>query len=203
MMTLPFSHDAFLDVFGAYNTIFWPAEILLWIATAAVVLGWIVRRYAAGTTVFALLAAHWIWSGIGYHWLFFRAINPAASVFAAGFVLQGALFAWLAAAARGHVRFGIDLRGVSGAALAAYGLVYPALGLLFGLQYPRVPVFAVPCPTTLITAGLLLNATEIPRWTGVIPLLWAIIGSTAAFALGIRADVALVAAAAALLVSLR
>ncbi len=37
-MNLPFSHDAFLDVFGAYNTALWPAVVALWLATAAAVL---------------------------------------------------------------------------------------------------------------------------------------------------------------------
>jgi hypothetical protein len=29
-MKLPFSHDAFLDVFGNDNTAFWPAVEVLW-----------------------------------------------------------------------------------------------------------------------------------------------------------------------------
>jgi len=36
-MNLPFSHDAFLDVFGAYNAAVWPAVMLLWLVTAGVV----------------------------------------------------------------------------------------------------------------------------------------------------------------------
>jgi hypothetical protein len=58
-----------------------------------------------------------------------------------------------------------------------------------------MPVFAVPCPTTLFTAGLLLNSAGLPRLASVIPLLWAILGGSAASALGIRADLALVVAA--------
>ncbi len=203
MLTLPFSHDAFLDVFGAYNTVFWPAAALLWLATAAVVLAWLVTRRVDGRTAFAVLAvlaAHWIWSGVAYHWVFFRAINPAAVVFAAAFVLEGAIFVWLAAAGRGRIRLGLDLRGVSGAVLAIYALLYPLLGLAFGLEYPRMPVFAVPCPTALVTAGLLINAIDVPRFAYVIPILWAIVGSSAAFALGIRADLALVAAGVAMTV---
>jgi hypothetical protein len=42
----------------------------------------------------------------------------------------------------------------------------------------------------------------VPRVVTVIPLLWAGIGSTAAFALGISADLALVAAAVMLTVNL-
>ena len=37
-MALPFSHEAFLDVFGAYNTALWLAVCVLWVATAGVAL---------------------------------------------------------------------------------------------------------------------------------------------------------------------
>ena len=59
-----------------------------------------------------------------------------------------------------------------------------------------MPLFAVPCPTTLVTAGLLLTAAGVPRWVNIVPILWAVVGSSAAFALGIRADLALVVAGA-------
>jgi hypothetical protein len=88
----------------------------------------------------------------------------------------------------------VTLRGVLGGVLVGYALVYPFLGLAFGLQYPRLPLFAVPCPTTLLTAGWLLAATGVPRVVNIVPLAWAAVGSSAAFALGIQADLALVAA---------
>lgn len=79
-----------------------------------------------------------------------------------------------------------------GDGLLAYGLIYPVLGFVFGLQYPRMPFFAVPCPTTLVTAGWLLAGSGLPRVTRIAPVLWAAVGSYAAVALGIRADLALV-----------
>ncbi len=80
--------------------------------------------------------------------------------------------------------------------LVLYGLVYPFLGFAFGLHYPRLPLFAVPCPTTLVTVGWLLTAGGVPRFVNIVPLLWAVVGSSAAFALGIQADLALVVAGA-------
>jgi len=38
--------------------------------------------------VFAVLAVHWAWSGIVYHWFYFRKINPSAAIFSVLFVLQ-------------------------------------------------------------------------------------------------------------------
>jgi hypothetical protein len=192
-MDLPFSESQFLDVFAAFNRDLWPAVIALWVTTLAITIQlWRIRR--AGGGVMALLAAHWLWSGVAYHWLYFRAINPAAAVFAVLFVVQGAIFGWVAWSGKGRIAFERSPRGVLGIGLAGYGLVYPFVGLALGLQYPRLPLFAVPCPTTLITAGLLLMSADVPRAVNVVPILWAAIGSSAALVLGIRADLALLVA---------
>jgi len=154
------------------------------------------RRGRLGSRVLlGLLAAHWAWSGLVYHWGFFRPINPAATWFGAAFVGQAVLFAWLAAASRHDIVAGGSLRSVLGGLLLVYGIVYPALGVAFGLQIPRIPLFAVPCPMTLVTAGWLIAAAGLPRVVSLVPMLWAVVGSTAAFALGISADLALVAVA--------
>jgi hypothetical protein len=194
-VTLPFTHEMFLDVFGRYNASLWPAAVALWMVTAGVILHWLRTRRLAGRVMFALLALHWGWSAVAYHWLFFRSINPAATAFAVMFGLQAALFAWLAVAGRGAALSGWCVRGFAGAGLVLYGLVYPLVGLALGLEYPRLPLFGVPCPTALITAGLLITAVDVPRFVNPLPLAWTVVGSSAAFALDIRADLALVAAA--------
>lgn len=194
-MALPFTHDAFLDVFGQYNTTLWPVVVLLWLATARVAWQWIRRGEVSSRLLFGVLAAHWAWSGLVYHWVYFRPINPAATPFAAAFAVEAVLLGWLAATSRGHVVAGAKRRRMIGGALVVYGLAYPLLGFVFGLSYPRLPLFAVPCPTTLITAGWLIASARIPRVVSLVPLLWAVVGSSAAVTLGIRADLALVAAA--------
>lgn len=84
-MKLPFSESAFLDLFGLYNQAQWPLVIGAWLVSLAVVIcAW--RDPRAGGSVPVLLAAHWLWSGVVYHWLYFRTINPAAVVFAGLFV---------------------------------------------------------------------------------------------------------------------
>ena len=199
-MSLPFSRDAFLDVFAAYNAALWPAVVTLWLVTAGAVGPWMRLGRPSGRVLMALLAVHWIWSGVAYHWLFFSRLNPAALVFGALFTLQGLLFGVLAALAQARFGLARNARGVLGGVFVIYALAYPAIGIAAGLRYPRVPLFAVPCPTTLLTAGWLINATGVPRVVRIIPALWAVIGSTAAIALGIRADWALVAAAVALVI---
>lgn len=201
-MQLPFTHEAFLDLFGRYNTLLWPAALLLWAATAALVWWWLVGGAQAGRAMAGLLTVHWAWSAIVYHWFYFRDINPAAAIFAAAFLLQAALFAWLALRRPAVTPVRGGARRAVGGALMICGLAYPALGFAFGLEYPRMPLFAVPCPTTLVTAGVLTAAAGEPRVVSVVPILWALVGTSAALTLGIRADLMLAPAALALLVAL-
>lgn len=70
------------------------------------------------------------------------------------------------------------------------------IGYFAGHQYPRTPIFGVaPCPTTIFTFGILLAAERLHWYLYLIPLLWAFIGTSAAFVLGVREDFGLAAAA--------
>ena len=74
--------------------------------------------------------------------------------------------------------------------------MYPLLNVLLGHRYPAMPTFGAPCPTTIATFGLLTWATPRPPWfVWPIPVLWALVGTSAAFALGVREDLGLLAAA--------
>jgi hypothetical protein len=197
---LPFSESAFLDVFAAYNRALWPLAVTLWVATCAAAIQ-LLRRRAGTRAVVTLLVVHWAWSGIVYHALFFTRVNPAARLFAALFVTQAAAFAW-SGLARHRLAFtaGREPRHYLGAMFVAYALAYPMLILATGHALPRAPTFGVPCPTTLLTAGLLLMAAPpVPRWVLVIPILWAVIGGSAALVLSVTPDLMLFAAGAAML----
>jgi hypothetical protein len=199
-MNLPFTHDAFLDVFGAYNAALWPVVVGLWLLSATAAFRLLLRGRLGGRSAFGLLALHWAWSGITYHWFYFFSINPAARYFGWLFIIQAGVFAWLAFATHVDVVLARGLRGAVAGALIVYSLLYPGVGLLLGLDYPRMPIFAVPCPTTLLTAGFLLAASRSVRASSLVPILWAGIGLSAAFALGILADLALGVAAALLVI---
>jgi hypothetical protein len=203
-MTIPFTLEQFLDVFSAYNRALWPAALALWLASlAAVVL--VVRGTARTARPLALLlAAHWVWAGVAYHIAYFRAINPAAMLFGALFVIQGGVFAWWAFHSPPKAfQLHRDRWSLTGLALLTYSLVYPALGLGLGLSYPQMPTFGVPCPTTLFTIGALLIARPVaPRALGIIPLAWTVVGGSAAFLFGVLADLALPVAGAVLLLSM-
>jgi len=74
-------------------------------------------------------------------------------------------------------------------------LIYPVLGYVLGHGYPNSPVFGVtPCPVTIFTFGLLLFANNVPKQILVIPLIWSVIGFSAALTMGIKEDIGLLAA---------
>jgi hypothetical protein len=201
-MQLPFTLEQFLDVFGTYNRTMWPGAAILWLVTLALLVR-LLRGDAKASVAFSfLLAAHWVWAGVAYHFAYFSAVNPAAHLFGVVFLIQAALFAWRGGFA-GAIKFEPDgsARARVGVGLMVYSLVYPGLGLAFGLEYPRMPTFGVPCPSTILTAGALLQVrTPQVRWLAIIPLLWSVVGSSAAFLLGVRADFVLTLAGGLVLV---
>lgn len=188
---LPFTVDQFFAVFGSYNTAIWPAPLIAY-ALGFAALAFLVRPgTAADRITVAVLALMWFWTGAAYHWLSFAAINPAAKIFGASFILQAALFVY--AGWKRQLVFGFvsGVRGAAGIALIIYaGVLYPLLGIWLGHHYPMLPMFGVtPCPVTIFTFGcLLLTKQPIPWWALVIPVLWSLIGGSAAFLLGVPQD---------------
>jgi hypothetical protein len=200
-MTLPFSEEEFLALFSSFNLSLWPALAVLWLASAIESVR-LVRGRSTGREVALLLAVHWAWSGIAYHFLFFRRINPAALTFAAFFVGQSMVLAHEAWQGRWSVARGPVLRGWLSSGFLVASLLYPLLVLLDGHQFPVAPAFGVPCPTTLFTAGALLGVGGWPRVVAVVPIGWAVVGGSAAVLLGMSPDLLLFGAGAALAASL-
>lgn len=205
-MRLPFTIDQFLDVFRRYNTAIWPAQWVL-LAIALVIAALVYRdRPKDHRWVHGLLAVLWLWMAFAYHIAFFASVNRAAVGFGAAFAIQGVLFAWYAFHTPAeHVRTHSGGAGHLGVVLVAYALfVYPALGYMFGHRYPASPTFGAPCPTTIFTLGIVVWwGGSIPLALLVIPLAWAIIGTSAATSLGMTEDYGLLAAAIATVVSIR
>jgi hypothetical protein len=198
-LQLPFSRDAFLDVFGVYNTLLWPIAAALWIATLLAFVACL-RGRPRNAWTFGLLAFQWAWAGIFYHGALFTWINPAAWGFAVLFLVEAGLLAWHGIV-RAHLHLSPNQRGLWRAVaygLVAYGLLYPLLALIGPDEYPYVPTFGVPCPTALVTIGFLLLARPLPLSVTIVPLAWTLIGGSAAFALGMPIDLALVTAGGAL-----
>jgi len=194
---IPFTQAQFFDVFAAYNAAVWPAQIIMYLAGLAVLVLAFRRSRWADHLIAAILAFYWIWMGALYHILFFQRINPAALIFGVVFIVQGVLF--IVATMRGRLRFGAPLgwRAIIGAVFIVYAVgIYPILGIVSGHGLLDGPLFGVaPCPTTIFTFGILLWATaKVPWYTLVIPLLWSLVGFSAAVNLGVPQDYGLVVA---------
>ena len=195
-MHLPFTFEQFMNIFIAYNTAVWPAQIILNIlGISAVVL--CLRKVPPSGIIAGLLAVLWAWTGLVYHMMFFRLINPAATVFGLMCVVQAILFIAVGIL-KPRITFRTDRswQVVTGWILVAYSLViYPLLGSIQGHVYPASPTFGAPCPATIFTFGMLVwTVGRVPWYVIVIPAIWSAVGFTAAFTLGIREDVGLLIA---------
>ena len=81
-----------------------------------------------------------------------------------------------------------------GVGLTGYAFLYPLLNISAGHRFPAVPTFGVPCPTVILTIGLFLTMSVVPAWLMAIPVLWAFVGGSAAYLLGVPADYPLLGA---------
>ncbi len=129
--------------------------------------------------------------------VFFTAINIAAYLFGAMFVLQGILFLVTGVFQnRLSFKFRFDIFGITGITLIIFALViYPIFGFFLGHVYPSSPTFGLPCPTTIFTFGiLLLIDKKCPAVIMIIPFIWSVIGFTAAFSFGVIEDTGLLIA---------
>lgn len=191
---MPFTKTQFLDVFKDYNLTVFPMQIVF--NTLAVFCIFILFRSFSGKNkiINGYLSFLWLWIGIVYHLIFFSPINKAAYFFSILFIAQSVIFLYF-----GVIKGGIafqnrnDFWGITGWILIIYALIiYPILGMITGHGYPYQPTFGLPCSTTIFTFGILLFSTNKLKWYLIIlPFIWALIGFTAAFKLGIYEDIGL------------
>lgn len=205
-MSIPFTAKQFFEVFAAYNAAIWPAQIIAYvlglISVAMLWSNWPVGKHL----VLPMLAIMWLWNGTTYHLMFFSSINPAAKGFAAVFIVQAALLV-ASSIFGGSLRLEVrrDLRSLLGLTVIFYALiVYELLGYLSGHGLMKGPLFGVtPCPTTIFTMGVLMLARGKPViWLAIIPVIWSMVGLSAAVMLDVREDFALAVTAAILVILL-
>ena len=197
-MKIPFTGEQFFETFGSYNNAIWPFQIVAYIL-GIIILALALRENELSSRIISgILALFWIWMGVLYHIIQFRVINPAAWVFGFFYIFQGLLFFLIGTVLGGFVfRFSLKPLPIIGGAFILYAMViYPLLGINFRHSYPSAPMFVVaPCPTTIFTFGIFLWAIKpVPVYLLVIPLLWSIVGMSAAVNLGVPQDYGLVVA---------
>src|SRR5687767_5995887 len=166
-----------------------------WFASlAAVTLVWRNPRQG-GRALTLILGVLWLWNAAAYHALLFTRVNPAAWVFAGLFTFQAVLF--FRVAYRDDLEyFGRrDWQRSAAILLVVYAFAYPFLTIALGHGYLNGPTFGVPCPTAILTIGLLLSVRgAVPISLVVIPVSWSAVGGSAAILLAVPADYVLLAA---------
>lgn len=200
---MPFTTDQFFGVFALYNRAFVVVVVALWIASIGTLA--FVSRDPGGRsrTLSLFLGALWLWNAGAYHILFFTRINPAAWLFAALFVIQALLFFWSATRRDIDYFSSTAWRRAVGAGLIVYALAYPFLTMALGHSYPEAPTFGVPCPTDILTIGVLTTVRgRVPLPLAIIPIVWGFIGGSAAALLDVPTDYVLLAAGILLMVML-
>lgn len=194
---MPFTPEQFFEVFENYNQSVFPVQtILIAAAIAATTLAGRQTRFS-GEIISGLLGFLWIWTGVVYHLIFFTEINPAAYIFGAAFIVQGLLFFYQGILKkRLRCRLETNLDAILGTIFIVYALIiYPLIGLAFGRVYPASPTFGAPCPVVIFTFGLLMwTDKKLALHLLIIPVLWAIIGSSATVSFGVTEDYGLLAA---------
>lgn len=196
-MKIPFTVDEFLEVFKLYNQAVYPMQIIAYIIGILLVVLAIREKKYSSKIISAGMAFLWVWNGLMYHILSFSSINKLAYLFGGLFIVQGLLF-FVSGVLRDSItfHFKMNLSGVVGSLFILYAMfIYPVLGYLFGHGYPQSPMFGIaPCPTTIFTFGMLLWTMKLPKKMLWIPLIWSLIGFSAALSLGIKEDVGLLIA---------
>lgn len=199
---MPFTVEQFYAVFAAYNHAVWPAQYALFVLAGATVYCAALPSRTYDRVASGALAFLWLWMALAYHAAFFWRINLAAPLFALGFLLQAAIL-WRIGVTRARLTLELrnDAAGWLGSLAVLYALaVYPLLSILYGHNFPQMPTFGLPCPTTIFTMGLLLWARPaVPRVLLAIPVLWSLVGTVTALQLGMPPDFGLTATAAAAL----
>ncbi len=196
-MNFPFTIKEFLNVFKNYNQSIFPLQILFYLL-AILMIYLLFKKIKFGNKIITiLLSFFWLWIGIVYQIIFFSGINKAANFFGALFILQGIIF-FVYGVIYNKLSFSYkkNIYNYTGIIFILYALIiYPVIGHLLGHQYPYSPTFGLPCPTTIFTFGILLFVdNKISFAVLLIPLLWSLLGFSAALNLSIYEDFGLLLA---------
>jgi hypothetical protein len=189
-----------LELFTRYNEDLWPVHLVAYAAgVAAVALLFARRRDRADRVIAGLLAALWLWLGVAFQGLYATDVDVVlGTAYAVMFVLQAHLL-FRYGVLRGELTFRprAGLTGAVGWVALAYAvIVYPVIGAVLGHGWPESPLLGMaPCPTTILTFGLLLLAAPpLPRRLLIVPFAWAVLAPPAAMARGVYEDAGLLIA---------
>jgi hypothetical protein len=182
---MPFGQ--FLAMFNRFNVAAWPAQIVWYVAAAAIV-GLTLWPRRGSTQIISFLAATYVaWTGIAFFAVYDNQMNLAL-LWAGVFMLEAVLLL-VAGLVRTElvIRLRRDASFMVGTVFIGYALVaYPIIGLVGGHSLSTLPTFGLaPCPTVIFLLGMLLLARPpAPTYLVAIPLAWAFTAAPPNLAMG-------------------
>lgn len=190
-MKIPFTTGQFFDVIKNYNESVFPVQIILLIFAIAAFWFIFTPGSVKNKWIGGFLGLVWLWTGIFYHLVYFTTINKAAYIFGTLFIIQSLLL-FMDSFVRKKLGFVYkkNIAGVLALFFILFGVfIYPVLiYFIEGTVFQTITV-GLPCPTTILTFGfLMLTTPRMPKYLLVIPILWTIVGTSAAFNFGVYPD---------------
>jgi hypothetical protein len=190
-MKIPFTTEQFFEIIEKYNSAIFPVQFILILLGILSVVVLHSKKKIKNRLIGGFLGILWIWTGIAYHLIFFTEINKAAYVFGGLFVLQGLLFPF-ETFSRKKLEFEFNGKIIDYIAyfFIIFGIViYPVLIYFLENSIEATITLGLPCPSTIMTFGfLMLTKPKFPKYLVIIPALWTIVGTSAAFNFGVYPD---------------
>lgn len=196
-MKIPFTAEQFYGVFEKYNTTIFPIPIIIFLLGFILLFTLHTKSKYKNKLIGSVLGIIWLWVGLVYHITFFTAINKAAFIFGALFIVQGLLI--IINTFKGKLAFSFEFTKAHliGYFFIIFGLfIYPLIGYFLDSSFIRTISLGLPCPTTIFTFGIfLLTNKNFSKHLLVIPSIWAIVGLSAAINFGVYQDYMMLIAA--------
>jgi len=192
---LSFSIEEFLLVLETYNLAIWPSQIFVYLLIIVSLFFSFKSTNYAPKIVLSVLSFLWLFNGIVFCFIFWSPSHIFGYIFGVCCILQGILF--LYSIKRSDITIGNanKIFTIIGVLFVIYATIgYQIFGYYLGHIYPQFfPAGLVPCPTTILTFGILLIINNIPLKYYVILLIISLGGFLAAYN-GIYEDVGLIIA---------
>ncbi len=197
-MKTPITTDQFFSVFEKYNHAIFPVQIGLFLLTILALIAIGSKIGQKDKFVAGILGVIWIWTGIGYHWVFYSDINNLALGYGVVFILQGLFLVWEGVILYNlKFVFRMTVQAILGYFFILYSLIiYPVVGYLIEPNLSQTISIGLPSPTIILTFGfLLLCDKKFSKYLLIIPSLWAVIGISGIIKLGVYQDSVMLIAA--------
>lgn len=190
-MEIPFTTEQFFEIIEKYNLTIFPVQLIILVLGGLLLIILHSKIKSKNKLIGGFLGVLWLWTGIAYHFAFFTEINKLAYVFGGLFVLQGLIFL-NETFFRKRLEFefhGKILNYIAYFFIIFSIVIYPTLIYFLEHSLVRIITLGLPCPSTILTFGfLILTTPKLSKYILIIPALWTIVGTSAAYNFGVYPD---------------